>query len=99
MFLEIGVENIRIELLRLTDELMKMLKNRSGVTIVTPEDREKRSGIVTFSLESNNLPDIVVSSLKDQKIIISAREGLYRMAPHFYNTIDELEHTINQLFK
>src|SRR6056297_2111709 len=86
MFLEIGVENIRIELLRLTDELMKMLKNKTGVTIVTPEDRENRSGILTFSRESDTVPDEVVNGLKNQKIIISAREGLYRIAPHFYNT-------------
>ena len=99
MFLEIGVENIRIELLRLTDELMKMLKNKTGVTIVTPEDRENRSGILTFSRESDTVPDEVVNGLKNQKIIISAREGLYRIAPHFYNTTNEIEHTINQLFK
>jgi len=99
MFLDIGVEIIRQELLRLTDELMKMLKNRSGVTIVTPVDRKNRSGILTFSRESDDFPDNVVRSLKDQKIIISAREGLYRIAPHFYNTTDELEYTINQLFK
>ena len=99
MFLDIGVEIIREELIRLTGELIEMLKNRNRVTIVTPSGRKNRSGILTFSLESDAHPDEVVSSLKDQKIIISAREGLYRIAPHFYNTTDELEHTINQLFK
>ena len=99
MFLDIGVKIIREELIRLTGELIEMLKNRNGVTVVTPSGRKNRSGILTFSRESDAHPDEVVSSLKDQKIIISAREGLYRIAPHFYNTTDELKHTINQLFK
>jgi len=99
MFLDIGIEIIRKELLKLTDELIEMLKYRPEVTIVTPVHKANRSGILTFSRQSDALPDDVVERLKQKNIIISAREGLYRIAPHFYNTTDELEHTINQLFK
>lgn len=99
MFLDIGVDVIRDELLTLTDELIDILSNRSGVTVVTPVEKEMRSGIVTFSRESESVPDDVVQSLKNQNIIISAREGLYRISPHFYNTIEEIERVLIQLFR
>jgi selenocysteine lyase/cysteine desulfurase len=99
MFLNIGISNIRNELLMLTDEIMRLLKNKSGVTIITPAEAESRSGILTFSRDRGAAPDEVIQNLKQQKIIMSAREGFFRIAPHFYNTPDELEHAINQLFK
>jgi selenocysteine lyase/cysteine desulfurase len=99
MFLEIGMETIREELLRLTDELIHLLKKRSGVTIITPAQREMRSGIITFSRKPGTEPDALVKALNKQNIIISAREGLFRVAPHFYNTTEEMETAVNQLFE
>jgi selenocysteine lyase/cysteine desulfurase len=99
MFLNIGVGVIRNELLMLTKTLIEMLKSKPNVHILTPLKNENRSGILTFSWESSQSADDTVRSLSDQQIIISAREGLFRIAPHFYNTTDELEQTINRLFK
>jgi kynureninase len=83
----------------LTKTLIEMLKSKPNVHILTPLKNENRSGILTFSRESPQSADDTVRSLSDQQIIISAREGLFRIAPHFYNTTDELEQTINRLFK
>lgn len=99
MFLGLRLDMIREEIVTLTGELMDMLSSRSGVKIVTPTKKEMRSGIVTFSRESKSVPDDVVQSLKNQNIIISAREGLYRISPHFYNTIEEIERALIQLFR
>lgn len=99
MFLDLGINNIRNELLTLTDELIEILKKRSGVTIITPAQQERRSGIVTFKQRSDSEPDDTVQLLKNQNIIISAREGLFRISPHFYNTIEEIETAVNQLFE
>lgn len=99
MFLDIGIHNIRNELLKLTDELIHLLSEKNGVHIVTPPNHKYRSGILSFSLETDTSPDEMIQKLKNQGIMISAREGLYRIAPHFYNTTDELEQMINQMFK
>jgi len=99
MFLDLGIKNIRNELLTLTDELIDILKKRSGVMIITPAQQERRSGIITFKQRSDSEPDDIVQLLKNQNIIISAREGLFRISPHFYNTIEEIETAVNQLFK
>lgn len=99
MFLQIGISAIREELLTLTDELIELLDKKDDVTLVTPQQRDKRSGIITFSRSSGPNPEDAVKKLKEQDIVISAREGLYRFSPHFYNTTDEIEQAIHQLFK
>lgn len=55
-------------------------------------DSSNLSGIVSFPTDKAKL---MYSELKKHNIICSLREGMIRFSPHFYNTIDEIEKTID----
>jgi selenocysteine lyase/cysteine desulfurase len=65
-----------------------------GLRLTTPEDRERRSGIVHFCIDR---AQETADKLKRRGIIVSARSHGLRVAPHFYNTEDEIEGLINEL--
>lgn len=88
---EIGVPAIREKSLRLTRRLMDLARD-SGYRINTPEDDEERGGAVIV-----DVPDAkrVADELIRREVIIDYRPGAgIRMAPHFYNTTEEIEHAM-----
>lgn len=42
-------------------------------------------------------PGLLVESLKEKDIRISAREGYFRISPHFYNTVEEIDIVLQNL--
>ncbi len=57
-----------------------------GYEVITP--REKHASIVTFKHED---PHGTAAKLLEKNIEVSARPGLIRVSPHFYNTREELD--------
>lgn len=100
VFEDIGTNNIQRHILHLSGYAIDRLKSKSDINIITSEDASRRMGIVTFSSETtnNNDMDDIVNNLKKEKITISAREGYFRISPHFYNTTDEIDVVLNSLF-
>lgn len=84
---EAGVPNIREHLLDLTDRVIAWADTRS-IALAGPRAREKRAGIVTLLL-----PDAerIFTTLTEQKIILSLRDGKIRLSPHFYCTADDID--------
>lgn len=58
------------------------------VPIITPQAAERRAGIVTFAAEN---PEAVMAVMKERKVVMSLRDGLLRISPHFWNTHEEVE--------
>lgn len=100
MFEGVGVEDIREQILHLSGYTIDRLKNKPDVTVITPGDASHRMGIVTFSVDSVSKDDTdrIINELKEQQITISAREGYFRISPHFYNTDNEIDMVIDRLF-
>lgn len=98
MFLTIGTQTIRAELLNLTDAILTRLQKHHDVSVVTPLAPANRSGIVTFKWHTNKKIDTIINHLKKKHITISSREGLIRLSPHFYNTTEEIYKAIDQVF-
>jgi len=61
-----------------------------GFEVITPANETSRAGIVTFRHEQ---ADRMQQELQRRKITVSARAGHVRIAPHFYNTIEEIDTT------
>ncbi len=61
---------------------------KRGCRIRTPEDRNERGGIVSFSGDFD--PAAVKKKLRESDIVVNNRGGALRLAPHFYNTEDEI---------
>lgn len=58
----------------------------AGFDVVTPRERSKRAGIVTFRCPQAG---VLFGTLARENITVSLREGMIRVSPHFYNSPDE----------
>jgi kynureninase len=88
---EIGVPAIREKSLRLTRRLMDAAV-RHGWRLNTPADDRDRGGSVVI-----DVPDgaRITGELLRREIIVDHRPNAgIRLAPHFYNTEDEIDHAI-----
>jgi kynureninase len=91
---EIGVGRIRERSLRLTSLLMELLDD-AGFEISSPREAERRGGTILV-----RTPDdpAVHRELGERGIICDFRpDAGIRLGPHFYNSEDELRHTVAQL--
>lgn len=57
---------------------------------------EHRSGIVSFRTDKAKL---IFNELKKENIVCSLREGMIRFSPHYYNTRQEIDRTIEIIKK
>ncbi len=100
LLLEIGIEKIAGRLAKLRQIIISPLREK-GYQIVGPVEGRQSSGIITFT-SSNQ--DIVAlrRSLDENDFVVSLRKDLngapcIRVAPHFYNTEDEIGRFLEQL--
>lgn len=93
LLLKVGINNIQSYLKELA-EYTKEFGFQSGLQVTTPLAADMSSGMTSFHIE--NAPKIA-EILIEKKIIVSARKDVIRMAPHFYNTKDELVYAITEL--
>ncbi len=89
----IGIRNIERHNLELLDVLVDFLKG-SLYQIRSSLEPERRSSILSFS--GKNMRKLY-QKLTRNKITVSLREGAIRVAPHFYNTKDEMNKLIDIL--
>ena len=91
---EIGVPAIREKSLRLTRRLMD-LATSAGFRVNTPCDDEERGGAVIIDAPGGKA---TADELIRREVIVDYRPGAgIRMAPHFYNTVEEIEHAMEVL--
>jgi kynureninase len=89
---EVGVQRIREKSKRQTARLIE-LADQHGWRVNTPRDPEKRGGTVSIDMPDSQE---VSRELLQRKIMIDWRpKAGVRMAPHFYNTDDEIQRAIN----
>ncbi len=90
----VGVEPIREKSLALTRRIIE-LADRFGFEVNTPREDEQRGGTVSV-----NPPDAfqVSRRMLERDIMIDFRPGAgIRVAPHFYNTLTEVEDAMAQM--
>lgn len=92
--LEFGMAEIESHILALTGILIDRLSRIEGDTVITPADPARRAGIVTCEPPPDVDPEALCSLLARENIIVAVREGKIRLSPHFYNTAEEMERTV-----
>lgn len=91
---EIGVPAIREKSLRLTRRLID-LASGAGFRVNTPDHDTERGGAVIIDAPNGKE---VADQLIRHDVIVDYRPGAgIRMAPHFYNTAEEIEHAMEVL--
>jgi selenocysteine lyase/cysteine desulfurase len=95
---ELGVSRIRDRIYDLTDHLIAGLRE-IGVEIVTPLDRNNRSGIVTFNAGGVKEDLDLMERLQDRQVLVSVRYtshvGGVRVSCHFYNSIEDIDRLLD----
>jgi kynureninase len=91
---DVGVDAIRAKSLRLTRRLMDGAIAR-GWRVNTPTDDRERGGTVTIDAPGGAA---TADELIRREVIVDYRPGAgIRMAPHFYNTEDEIDRALQTL--
>lgn len=90
----IGRGTIRSRVESAVSRLAAGLEER-GFTLFGPVEPEERSGIVAFDVPGS--PDDWWRRLEARGFSVAAREGRLRVAPHVYNTLDEIDGLLSAL--
>ncbi len=90
----IGLANIEARVRELSTWLIDGAESR-GLTVRTPRPWIERTSIVSFDVGGEATQ--AVARLKEQRIIVSAKDGLLRASVHFYNSEDDLGRFLDAL--
>lgn len=88
----LGVEEIRRRSLAQTDHIIERA-DEAGIAVATPREHERRGGIVALRFPGDGA---VARELIASGFVCSYRGGL-RIAPHFYNTDEEVDRFLDEL--
>jgi len=94
IFLEVGLEEVEAHVVELHTPVLEWLEARPDAHLVTPRDPSRKAGILSFTVARLEQS---VAALREEGVIFSVREGAIRLAPHFYNTVDEMEKVVEIL--
>jgi selenocysteine lyase/cysteine desulfurase len=93
LFERSGPAEIERHVLALTDYLCERL-NRAGAAVLTPRGPGISSGIVTF--EMPEIDSVTLGrTLQREGIVTTYRRGGVRVAPHGYNTTEEIDRLVD----
>ncbi len=94
VFLEIGIEAVAAHIRDVLEPVFEWIDRRPGARALTPREPSRRAGILSFTV-----PDLdrAISALREAGVIFSVRAGAIRLAPHFYNTVEEVEAVVDLL--
>ena len=95
VLLRVGAEEIEPRVLALADLAARGLE-ALGFSVVSSRRRGETSGIVTAVPPDRNAQSLI-KPLDQRGIVVAARAGRLRIAPHFYNTADEIERCLAEL--
>ena len=93
MLLELGIRDIAEFTHALHEPVLRWADDR-GIRVVSPRDDAHRSAIVCVAPPK---PVDAYHALKRAHVVCSLREGAIRLAPHFYNTVEEMEKVVEVL--
>lgn len=90
LLFDAGIEKIAAYLADLTDFLCEIVPT-DRYRIVSQRGTHEKSQIVSIRPNNGRSSESVVSSLRQENIVISARGNLVRIAPHFFNNFADIE--------
>lgn len=91
---EIGLSNIEARIRALTTRLLAEAERRQ-IRVRTPRPWAERAGIVSFDIGSNAAR--TVQALREDRIVVSEKDGWLRAAVHFYNNEADLDRLLDRL--
>jgi len=93
MLAEIGIPDIA-RYTRALQEAVFRWADEKGARLLSPRDEAHRSAIVCIAPDR---PAEAFHALKRAHVVCSLREGAIRLAPHCYNTAEEMARVLDVL--
>lgn len=90
-----GIANIERHLLGLLDHAVQVLQAKS-CDILSSLAPAERSGMIAFRSPAIATPDLV-ARLRAAKVVVTARSGGIRIAPHLYNNRDDIDRLLAEV--
>jgi selenocysteine lyase/cysteine desulfurase len=90
LLLDAGLPQVWAHVDALCDRLVDGLGAIDGVRVLSDRSKEGRSAIVSFSVDGHS-PDAVAERLRSANFVCASRGGGVRIAPHGYNTAEEID--------
>lgn len=94
LFLEMGTAAVAEHIRNVQAPLLEWIDARPDARPRTPLDPTRRAGIFTVGLGD---VEGASAALEAADVIVSVREGGLRLAPHFYNTVEEMVEVVRIL--
>jgi len=95
---KIGMQTIREKNIMLANLLREEISKINGVILYGPESEEKRTSIVSFSVQDQDSKTLV-ARLEKENIILAVRDifskKVVRASPHFFNTESEIQTVVD----
>jgi cysteine desulfurase/selenocysteine lyase len=97
LLLGAGIDHIARQILDTTEHLSEGLRSK-GYPILSSRREGEASGIVSFRTEPKGIdPRVLHRRLEDARVATAVRGGFIRVAPHFYNTQEEIAQLLDVL--
>ncbi len=93
---DFGINNVKDEIQRL-GELIIDLATERGFELSCPAHKDSRGGAIVF--KGNFDPGEIKERLGEKNIMVKSRGGGIRVAPHIYNTDEEIETLFSEIDK
>ncbi|MFC2084719.1 aminotransferase class V-fold PLP-dependent enzyme [Bacteroidota bacterium] len=96
----IGIQKIREHNIKLAEEFYFSLKKLNGVQVMSPEEKQYRSAIISFKISELNNNEVAGHFSKKRirvRVVHEAGLDCIRVSFHLYNTHDDLEKIINEI--
>lgn len=93
---QVGMTNVERQVLDNVAYIMAQLRSVPDVDLITPVDRERHAGIVTFSIHDRDVGDLH-AQLMERNVICAPRGGGIRLSPHFYTPREKIDEAVTLL--
>ncbi|MDC8453573.1 MAG: aminotransferase class V-fold PLP-dependent enzyme, partial [Candidatus Nitrosotalea sp.] len=97
---KIGISSIRKKNLKLANLLRQEISKINGAVLYGPEEEERRTSIVSFSIQGQDSKTLV-TRLEKENIILAVRDifskKIVRASPHFFNTESEIHAVVDAI--
>lgn len=91
LFESVGWARVHALVAERTQQVVDWAARRSGVRLVTPAESSRRAGIISLELPD---PAAASARLAAEGVPHSLREGMIRLAPHFYTPDHDVERAL-----
>lgn len=95
LLLTLGPERVEARVLALADRAAEGAAS-AGLEVISPRGDGERSGIVSV-VHPRRPADELAADLEERGIRVASRGGRLRLAPHCYNTEDEIDRVLAEL--